>query len=234
MHLLFPGYSQVIPRLTICSFIENSRRSWVPVNMENLHRNSQKPNPYDQKITVHLFLVSVSLLILYSSLNRKLWSPSWQQNVFKNEAPYCSLTCGSKSLASKYYSNEDFTDFYFILNVYPLVAIDNINRASCSGISSWAWNLRMPFELIVPEFCLHANATRLVYLSQQTGKCGRSEQIALPDVEEKPSKKLKQCCCEEDVTPRPCKMFSSTQASSSLHLQQLSLPGLQSSGVGGR
>lgn len=93
-------------------------------------------------------------------LKVQLWKPSWEQNFFKKwVSPQCSLISDDESLASKYYSHKDFTDFYFMLNVYPLLANGKLNRAPCSGISVWRWNLRMPFELIVSEFCLHVNAT---------------------------------------------------------------------------
>lgn len=111
-------------------------------------------------------------------LKVQLWKPSWEQNFFKNECPHCSLICDDESLVSKYYSHKDFTEFYFMLNVYPLLANGKLNRAPCSGISAWRWNLRMLFELIVSEFCLHVNATHFGisdFSSQQTGKCGRSE-----------------------------------------------------------
>lgn len=57
----------------------------------------------------------------------------------------------------------------------------------------------------------------LVCSSQQTRKCGKNEfeQIALRKVQGKPSKKLMQWSCDEDVVVifRQCKMFSSNQAS---------------------
>lgn len=113
----------VTPRLTISSFSERYGRSWLPSE----HWKPTQEFPKAQCLwpkghsTFGSFAGRCRVLLAYLLstflLKVQLWKPSWEQNFFKNECPHCSLICGYESLASKYYGHEDFTDFYFMLNV---------------------------------------------------------------------------------------------------------------------
>lgn len=79
------------------------------------------------------------------SLKCSIASQAGSRTSSKMSAPHCSLICGDESHASKCYSLEDFTDFYFMLNLYLLLANDKLSRFPCTGISALGWGSGMFF-----------------------------------------------------------------------------------------
>lgn len=82
-------------------------------------------------------VTSYILSAIYSPLESLALKASLGAELPKKLHFHSSLICGDECLLFKYYGHKDFTDFYFMLNVYPLLANDKLKSTSCSGISAW-------------------------------------------------------------------------------------------------